>query len=509
MSGPMLPMLNCPRSGKPMPDVDPALVRPEWKAPRPYYVCSCPLHGKEAAAAAGALCCVGLTIVAAGNGGLMVALNFGFWVCVLGLAFAHVPLSQLRLFLPLVPLFYFTFYFNRELVEVWDKILNSDTSRYLSEAATLRIQARHMGFPVISFPYATVNRFGSAMFQLSNVGREFLYLQIALAGAVASTLLYATIRQYERSPLPWPRIRAALVAYGFGLSFAVWSLSSVIDTVMFSTMLLLVFLLHLRHFVLTRSSVACVTVALITALAILISLENVYFVVLFGLALVPRFVRGPTPRIIRHASLYVAVVIATFGCLLQITAVTAGPGFYRTSGDEEFSSPSTDLAENLYRFSRRYVDLEATRSVLPAIGVAYKTWVMSVTAHQDALVENYVIPARRLTKGNVVYFSLILPLVLLSAHGLLRRHPKDIHFIVITVVGLLTIRYVFMLFYARNQNALFATPSIAGFWLLIGLGLSQHGAAVDGRTDKLVVLLLLTMSIFLLLNNGYYLLHIT
>jgi hypothetical protein len=42
---PDMPVVNCPQCGRPMPYIDPALVRPEWKAPTMYYVCMCPIHG--------------------------------------------------------------------------------------------------------------------------------------------------------------------------------------------------------------------------------------------------------------------------------------------------------------------------------------------------------------------------------------------------------------------------------------------------------------------------------
>jgi hypothetical protein len=113
-------------------------------------------------------------------------------------------------FLPLAPLFYFTFFFNRELVENWDKILSSDTPRYLLEATSVRIQTRHLGFPVITFPYVALNRLGSPLFDLPSRERERLYLQVAVAGTLATTLLYATLLEYERSLFRWARIRATL-----------------------------------------------------------------------------------------------------------------------------------------------------------------------------------------------------------------------------------------------------------------------------------------------------------
>ena len=82
--------------------------------------------------------------------------------------------SRPGLFLPLTLLYYFTFYFNRELVEIWDKILNSDTPRYLEEAASFRVQARHLGFPIVTFPYVATNRLGSTLFGAPSRVREGL-----------------------------------------------------------------------------------------------------------------------------------------------------------------------------------------------------------------------------------------------------------------------------------------------------------------------------------------------
>jgi hypothetical protein len=464
---------------------------------------------KRAATLLAALFCVVATLVAADQGVLSIALNLGFWLCVFALASAHAPLSQLRLFLPLTLLFYSTFYFNREVVEIWDKILNSDTPRYLLEAKTFRTQTRHLGFPVITFPYVAVNRLGSTLFGLSNLGREFLYLQVALAGTLGATLIHATLLQYESSTSRLPRIRAVLVAYVFALSFAVWSLSSVIDTFMVSSMLLLMFLLDLRYFFLTESTISCVTLALITVVALLISLENVYFIGLFGLALTYRYVCGHRRWIVKHGLLYLTIAVVTFALVLQIAALAAGPDFYRTSGDASFPAPSTNLKDNLYRYIRRFVDLEGALSVWEAMRVGFRTWVMAITAQQDVPVEDYVIPSRRLTTGNLVYFSLVLPLVVVGMRGLMRRLPRHVRFMVIVLIGMLMIRYVFMLVYARDQNALFATPSIAGFWLLIGLGLSQHSDTVRRWGERVVVAVLTILGIFLLINNGYYLLHIT
>ena len=359
------------------------------------------------AAPVAALSCVGVTVVATSQGVLAIALNVGFWLSVLALAFTQVQPSQLRLFLPLIPLFYFTFFFNRDVVETWDRVLHSDTPRYLLEATSARIQTRHLGFPVITFPYVAVNRLGSTLFDLPTLGREFLYLQVAAAGTLATTQLYATLLEGERSLFQWARIRAALIAYGFALSFAVWSLSSVVDTFMVSTMLLLMFLLGLRHFVSTESTVSCVTVALITVLALLISLENIYFVGLFGLGLAYEYVHARRRWIIKQGSLYVTIVVVTFALMLQSAAAAAGPAFYRTSGDERFTSSSTNLVQNLYRYTSRFVDLQGAFSARAAMGVGFKTSVMAITAQQQVPVEDYVTPSRLFTIGNLTYFSLI------------------------------------------------------------------------------------------------------
>ena len=454
------------------------------------------------------LLCVVATLVAADRGLLSILFNVVFWLSVFALVSTYTPLSQLRWFLPLTLLYFFTFYFNREVVEIWDKILNSDTPRYLQEAAAFRVQARHIGFPVVTFPYLTVNRLGSTLFGASNLGREFLYLQVALVGTIAAALIQATLLQRPSSPSPWLRVRALLVSYLFALSFAVWSLSSVIETFVLSTMLLLVFLLELRHFFLTESRIPCVTLALTTVVALLISLENLYFMGLFGLTLAYQYARGHRRWIATDCVLYLAIAVLTFALILQVAAVASGPAFYRTRGDESFPTPSTNVGENLYRFARRFVDLEGALSLRKVIGVGFRVWVTGVTAQQGAPVEHYVIRSGRLTTANVVYVSLMLPLALVSIRGLARPLPKDVLFVVIVLIGMLTMRHVFMLVYARDQNMLFAPPSIAGLWLLIGLGLNQHSGIVKQRHEKVIVALLFILGIFLLVNNGYYLFHV-
>src|SRR4029450_2296448 len=255
----------------------------------------------------------------------------------------------------------------------------------------------------------------------------------------------------------------------------------------------------LRYFFLTESTISCVTLALITVVALLISLENVYFIGLFGLALTYRYVCGHRRWIVKHGLLYLTIAVVTFALVLQIAALAAGPDFYRTSGDASFPAPSTNLKDNLYRYIRRFVDLGGALSVWEAMRVGFRTWVMAITAQQDVPVEDYVIPSRRLTTGNLVYFSLVLPLVVVGMRGLMRRLPRHVRFMVIVLIGMLMIRYVFMLVYARDQNALFATPSIAGFWLLIGLGLSQHSDTVRRWGERVVVAVLTILGIFLLI----------
>ena len=456
------------------------------------------------------LLCVVATLIAADEGPVSIALNVIFWLSLFAFVSAHGLLSRLWRFLPLTLLYYLTFYFNREVVEMWDKILNSDTPRYLLEATTFRVQTRHLGFPVMTFPYVAVNRLGSTLFGVSNGGREFLYLQLALAGTLGATLVHALLLQHQSATRRWLQARATVVAYLFALSFAVWALSSVIDTFIVSTMLLLMFVLELRHFFVTQSTISCVTLALITVVALSMSLENAYFIGLFGVALTYQYIRGQRRSIGMHCVLYMAIAIVVIILILQIAAVAGGPDFYRTSGDDRFARPSANPIENLYRYTRRFVDFTGAISAKEMIMVSVRVWVMGIAAQHGTPVDRYSgIDSKTLTRiGNLVYLGLIVAVVLVSVHGLMRRLPADLLLVVMVLIATVMIRYGFLLIYARAENVLFATPSIAAFWLLIGLGLNQHSEIVGQRQQTVIVTLLIVLAMFLLMNNGYYLLHI-
>lgn len=457
-----------------------------------------------------ALICIIATLLLADDSLVSIALNLAFWVSIIVVALGHVTPSRLGLFLPLTLLYYFTFYFNRELVEIWDKILNSDTPRYLEEAASFRVQARHLGFPIVTFPYVATNRLGSTLFGAPNLGREFLYLQLGFAGTMVATLIYTLVSDHQSAVSRWRRVRPLLVAYLFALSFAAWALSSVIDTFIVSTMILLMSLPDFRHYFLTGSTMSCVILALLTTIALSVSLENVYLIGLFGLTLTYQYICGHRQRIGIHCLLYTIITVVTFTLILQVAAVAGGPAFYRTSGDKSFPTPSTNIGENLYRFTRRFVDIEGTMSVRVLREVTFRVGVMAITAQQGTPVDQYGIDPKMLTTAStIVYFSLLLPVLVASAYGLVRRQPPEVRFAVIFLIGALTIRHLFLLIYARNENVLFAVPSLAGFWLLVGLGLNRYSDIVNHRYERVITTLLILLAVFLLMNNGYYLIHIT
>ena len=133
--------------------------------------------------------------------------NALFWVCLLRyLAVTERGFFAAPWFLVLVPLFYLTFAAARPAVQLPDYVFNSDTERYLREAVSLRVQTRHIGFPVVIFPMASIRGVFSRRFGWPEGGREYLFLQSAFAGALLVRLFQRSIARLptQRAPGPPP-----------------------------------------------------------------------------------------------------------------------------------------------------------------------------------------------------------------------------------------------------------------------------------------------------------------
>jgi len=450
------------------------------------------------------VCIIG-AIILKKNSALCLIMNVLFWFCLGFLLTKDRGIrDNARYFIPLIPLYYLTFYFNRDVVELWDKIFNSDTPRYLAEATNSVIQVRHMGFPVLIFPYSFLNDVGLMLFNIPNLGREYLYIEIALIGTIAVTVFSRLVSCYESS-----RTITILASYSLALSLAFWSLSSVIDTFVVSTMLFMLFLLHVREYYETGSIERCISLALITVIALALSLENGYFVVLFGFALTYNKLVEKRMSNWAHGVLYLGIVALGFVLMLKIAEITVGPNFYHTSGDRKFAMPATNLVENLYHYTSRFLDVKGGMSVSELLKGGFRIFVMSVSAQHGTPVDQYYIDSRMLLSvSSVGYISLSVAIIAMSVIGLIADGRREMRFLVSVILLAQAIRFMFTAVYNRQDSTLFSTPSLAMFWLLIGFGLNSYLGGAKRLSGRLSGIFLALVCGFLLVNNGWYLLGI-
>lgn len=407
--------------------------------------------------------------------------------------------------LPFVALYQVPFVFRRDITGLFDWVLETDTLKYLEEAGTLVVLPRHVGMPLFTFPYSPLEALGQAVSGLAGLGREGLHLQSAFLGAISVGLLYALLRRLGSSA----RI-ALLAAWVFGVTLAPWAVCGAIESFPVS----LVLLGLLLHFLIGGGETAAahgvpgrwLEPALLTALALGVSLENVYFLPLLILALIPRH---------RPAVLAATLGVAVLPCFLMLAAARAhqGPDFYHTWKDDEYGRHPDGIADHMDHFSRDYLEWDNLVSPASHAGVATRIFLMSMrgqVARANAIYPRRLIGVRPLAPANLAFLTALGALALLAAAGLvrrLRRAEPGLPMALAVLLTLLLARHGMILIFRPAETALiFAAPSLLALWALIGIGLRE--APARHLPETVAAVLLAGLVVLLAASNLGFLLAI-
>ncbi|HEV8336313.1 MAG TPA: hypothetical protein VGR67_07870 [Candidatus Polarisedimenticolia bacterium] len=410
-------------------------------------------------------------------------------------------------FLFFLPLFYLLSFFHRETTERMDYLFGSDMARYLKDALSFTTGPRHIGVSILTFPFKDLERLGEAL-GVPRLGHEYLYLQSALIGWIAVVLFHRALGAVAAAGL---RRIAFLLTCVFAFSLAILAFSSLFETFLASLMFLLLFLESAGRYARTGGVFEGAILALLTLLALSMSLENVYLAPVFVVTAVLRATRRGGTGILREAAVYAATLLVGF-CLLVITARgSMGPAFYPTWEDKLFPSASANLATHMDHFLVFHSDFSRLLDPRAYLAGIYRFFVMSILAQPWRPVTAYMWDLknlRPLAPANLAYECLLLVLLVVSGRGLIQRLKDgdfETLFRVATLGSILVIRQTMVTFYAWRGCILFAPPSIMALWLLVGAGLLGK-ANQSGWSVRVAEIALLLMALLLLGVNGAYLL---
>lgn len=420
--------------------------------------------------------------------------NALFWVSLLltirGLAGS---LRALPLFVPFGILYFFTFLGRRELPERLNFLFDSDTFRHLKDLAPgLYVEARHLGYPVLTFPFNALKEFVG-----ETVASEYLYLETAACGMFGAFLLFVLLRK-ERVE----RVRAFLVSSLFACSIAVWTLSSVIDTYAVSVMLLFGFLILLKEYVERPVFRSCVLLALYAAVMLLISLENLYVLILVTSALLYARIRRQRTFRLRSMFLFEAIAITAVMSAMLLSERVMGPELYHTYED----NTATNVVESVTRWGSSFLHLENVWSPVQCGRVLFHVFVMAVTAQTGVSPEFYTLVPGLLSRGeNMIYYIVMSTILAMAFTGIRARKEWSSRLMIAILLILIAMRHVFMMVFGPNENVLFSLPSVAAFWVIIGLGLGGM-PVVSHRGGRMIDAMLAGAAMFLFFHNLQYLL---
>ena len=359
-------------------------------------------------------------------------------------------------FLLLAPCYFATFLGNRPILLQPDHVFNADPFRYLNEAAAFTIQPRHIGMPVVTF----------ARQAFGGDGIGVALLPGALAGALAIVVFFRLARRLG-APVPL----AAAGALGLASTLAFWSFASLVESHVFSTLLLL---LLLEILVLEGTRPRLAPLALLTVTALGFSLENLY---------VPLFVaawllgRGLGRAALGAAAGYLVLVSVLFALWMAATAARAGPGFFATWGDQNFERPAAGLSENLTHFASETWDASRLLSPREQSEVLTRTFVVGSVAQPGTPPWRYGKAAGReelLRPTRLPWLLLMLTLSGIATLGLSQAFRSGgLPRLVIGWASLLLLyRHAFIVAFSPREGLLFALPSLALGALLLCLGLA-------------------------------------
>ena len=412
-------------------------------------------------------------------------------------------------FLPLLPLYYLTFFFHRGAPLTMDYVFGSDTARYFQEALRGLATPRHIGLGIFTYPLTFLDRMADALPPGPHPGREFLFLQSAMVGVTAVVLFSRLIRQNGKASwLSW------LTSYVFAFSLAVWTFSSLVESFMPSLLFLLMALDLSRDIFRRAETRDCLALGLISALALAMSLENLYFLLLLPIALLARRGRTTPPRAVQLAGVFAAALALGFLPLFAAARQASGPDFYRDWAIDRAGSGEASLRENIGGFVAFHSKPSRLAQPGAYLSGAFRIFVMSVRAQPGRPAMTYMWDldgVSPLSPANLAFGALVLGLVLVSGRNSLQtlrsRDGEGIYWLAV-LATLLLLRQIFVTFYAWRANILFSLPSILALWLFVGRWLAPASGDPHPKRAILGVLCLVLLGALLFVSNLSYLLGI-
>lgn len=412
-------------------------------------------------------------------------------------------------FLPLLPLYYLTFFFHRGAPGTMDYVFGSDTARYFQEALRFLVSPRHIGLGIFSFPLSSLDRMGEALRLGPRLGEEFLYLQSAMVGVTVVVLFSRLIRTGGK----WSWL-SLLTSYVFAISLAVWTFSSLLESFMPSLLFLLLALDVARDIHRRAGLRDCVALGLVSVLALTMSLENLYLLLLLPVALLVRPGRTALSRAAQLAGAYGAVLAVGFLPLFAAARQAAGPDFYRDWAVGRAESGDATLAGNLGQFVTFHSRIGRLAQPGAYAAGVYRIFVMSIRAQPGRPSMTYMWDLDGISPyspANLAYGALLLGVVSIScrnAWSSFRSRSGDSSFWLPVLTMLLLLRQIFVTFYAWRASILFSLPSILALWLVVGLWLAPGSSEPRRKADWVGGVCLALLGALLFVSNLGYLLAI-
>lgn len=439
------------------------------------------------------LAMVAASVLPAGHPWLAVAASAVFWAGLVA-TIASLEPSVLRMWwVPVLAIVYFaTFLAKPAALLIPDYVFNSDTWRYLREAAAHRIQVRHIGVPAVTFVAV-------------GLGMRAVLAQCAAAGA----LLVGTFHALAGRLGSRGAMRGTLTVI-FAFSLATWALSSAVESFALSALFLALTLSATAIWAESLELVDAMRVGWLVLASLGLSLENATVFPTLAVAIVAI---GGGRR--AAAGALAAAGIAGAGIAAWIPAVAAaqGPGFYATWGDQGFAAPATNVAENLVHFSHDYLAPHRLLTWRGHVETVWRIFVMSVRGLAVADPSRYPGLLNRpmfLAPGELLCAALLGGLALAALPRLARgwrERSAAWRATIAACLATLVVRHLFLTTYAWTQSLLFALPSLLALDLLLAAGLApdaDRGVARRWRAQAVAV----ALAALIVITNAWVLVKI-
>lgn len=391
-------------------------------------------------------------------------------------------------FLPLLPLFYLTFFLDRRMGDTCC-VFGSDTPRFLNMAWRWGLEDRHIGWVLFTYAEQPFERF-LMLFGMQNVGHEIVYFQVALMSVIAVAGLFFLLSRFLRS-----REHCLLLSYVFALSLGTWSLATVVDTYIVSTAVFVLFLIVLMQYLHDGERGKSAELGFLTAFAWGLSLENMYFVTLFVVAFLLLRKRWGLPW--RDLLIYGSSIAVSYGMMLSASHYAAA------------ASP-VKVANGVLSYIDRWSSFENLRSPFMFVNILFKTFVSGIVAQTHVTMDGYesmVFSSVFHDPWNWPLYFFLLPLMLFAIVSLLVRGAPALRRWTLALLGTIVLRHFFMMYWTRgvkSENILFSVPTLVLSIFLLGWGISLY--TEKRRFLHLLSIGLTALVFFFFTHNGLYLL---